>query len=171
MAAGLGAFHHKGVRQVAGAGQPFFADDGGGAGRRHNGHQLGAEFFLFLVAEIAQNFGQFRGKARAGKDDVRALHNGGAHQGGEVGQGDHDVDADDAVGDLARFFDFRGQGAAVGANRVLGHIRFAHADHCAGDNADAALGGHSGGEAMQGNADAHAALDDGSFGDKVADFK
>ena len=82
------------------------------------------------------------------------------HGVGIVLGGNHGVDGHKArtIGNLFCFFDLRRQGAAVGADRVFGKIRFPVAGVSGGDAPHAAAGRHGSGQPAQGNAHAHAAL-------------
>ena len=171
MAASLGAFHHKGVRQVIETGKPFFGNDGGGSGRGNNGDELSLELLLLFLAKLQQMARHFQRQTRAGENDVRLVFNGRAHHLAEGGQGHHDVDADDAVGKFTGLDNFIAQSAQIGFQRVFGHVRFFHADHGSGNNADAALIGDRRRKAGKRDTHAHAALDNGHFSREIADLQ
>ena len=168
VAAGLGAFHHEGVGQIVEAGEPFAGDQGRRAGGRDDGDQLGLELFLFFFAGLQEMLGHLQGQTGTGKDDVGTVFDGRAHHLAERGQRHHDVDADDALGLFPGLGQLLAQGAQVGFDGVLGHVGLFHPDHGSGDDADAALIGNSRGEAGKGNANTHAALDDGHFSGQVS---
>ncbi len=61
------------------------------------------------------------------------------------------------------------QGAAVGFDGVFGYVLFPETDQGPGNDADAALVGHGGGQVVKGNTYAHAALDNGQRDGFVTD--
>ena len=164
MTASHGTFHDKAIGHVAEVPQPLLGKNGRSPGRRDYRNQFGFKLFLLFFAQLKQMRGQIRRQAGAGEDDVNAVFDGGANELAEVGQGDHDVGAEQAGRLGARLLDFLFHGADVGARGILGHVGIEHADHGTGDDADAAFVGDCRGQPRQGYADAHAALDDGDAG-------
>ena len=171
MPASFGAFHHKGVRQVVEAGEPFFGDNRGGSAGGYNGNEFGFELFLLFLAELQKMARHVQRQSRAGKNDINLVFNGGAHHLRKRGQSHHDVDADDAGGELAGLDNLVAQGAQIRFQRIFGHVRLFHADHGSGNDADAALVGDSRRQAGQRYSHTHAALNDGHFGREIADFQ
>lgn len=168
MAAGLGALDHIGIRQVAETGQPLLGDDRCRTPGGDDGHELGLEFLFLFLAEFAQVPGHVERQARPGKDDVHLAFNGFAHHLAERGERHHDVDADDAAAEFAGLAYLVAERADVGLNGIFCHIRLPHADHGAGNDADPPLIGNGGSKPGEGDADAHAPLDDGNSGNKIA---
>ena len=115
--------------------------------------------------------GQFQRQARAGHHGVHARFHGGADGGGVVLRGDHGVDGYHACafGDRFCFLDLRSQRAVVGADRVTGKVRFPVARIGGGDAPHAAAGRHGPGQPAEGNAHAHAALQDGHLQLRLAE--
>ena len=118
-----------------------------------------------------QNFGQIHGQARSGKNDIRLFLYGGTREFRKRCQRHHDIDADNSVGSRAGLAQLGGQGALVGLNGILRYIRFFHADHGTGNNADATFLCYGGGKTGKRNTYAHTALDDGHFGAEITDVQ
>ncbi|VTR70720.1 hypothetical protein DESC_830037 [Desulfosarcina cetonica] len=162
--AGLGTFHDKGIGQVAVTLVPAFSDDRRGPARADDGYQAGTVAFF-------EKTGKIQWQSGAGEDQVDFLGDGGLDHLGEMGQGDHDVDADDPGGFLLGFSDFAGQGPTVGLQAVGGDILFGDAGHGAGDDADSAGIGYGRSQIGHGDPHPHATLDNWKATDQVADFK
>jgi len=81
---------------------------------------------------------QIQGEAGSGKNDVNAFGNSRLHQLGVVRQSYHDIDAENAAGELPGFGDLHLHRPDIRSQVVREEVRLRHADAGCGDNADAA---------------------------------
>ena len=157
VAAGLRPFDDDRVGNVAVVGQPLFAQEFRGTGRRDDRRQ-------FCAAALGEERRQVQRKPRTREDDVGLLGDGGLHHVGEVGHGDHDVDADDALRRFAGLAKLLLQPPDRGGAIVLRIVVIDRPETGRRDDADTALIGHGRCQARKGDAYAHTALNDGHGG-------
>ena len=164
VAAGLRPFDDDRVGNVAVVGQPLFAQEFRGTGRRDDRRQ-------FCAAALGEERRQVQRQPGTREDDVGLLLNGGFHHVGEVGHGDHDVDTDDAArlfAGLAQLFAQPPDARYVVVGRI---VAVNDTESGRGDNAHAAFVGDGRGQSRKRDADAHSALNDGRASQQIADFE
>ena len=157
VAARLGTLDHDGVGDVLIFREPFLAQDLRGARRRNDRSQFGLGVFREERRQVQR-------KPRTREDDVGLLGDGGLHHVGEVGHGDHDVDADDALRRFAGLAKLLLQPPDRGGAIVLRIVVIDRPETGRRDDADTALIGHGRCQARKGDAYAHTALNDGHGG-------
>ena len=152
MSARLAAFNDHKISGTAKGFGPAAQDQPGRSAAGYDGCQRHIGFF--------HQTGQLQREPGPRDDGVHSRLHRCFHGVGIVLGGNHGVDGHKAhtIGDLFCFLDLRRQGAAVGADRVFGKIRFPVAGVSSGDAPHAAAGRHGSGQPAQGNAHAHAAL-------------
>ncbi len=164
MPAGLRPFHDDGVRQVAVALVP----EAGDGGRRLFGGNDGGDLGAAALNQLRERAGQ----AGTGDDQVHLLPYRSQDQLLVVVGRRQEVDADDAAGSqLPGLSDLLLQASDVGRVVVGSEIRLHKAGLRAGDDADAAGVGNGSCQPRHGDADAHAALDDGDRDFDIANSK
>ncbi|MPM55262.1 hypothetical protein SDC9_102055 [bioreactor metagenome] len=84
---------------------------------------------------------------------------------------DHDVDSDGPRAQLSGFTDLAPEGPQVCCLAILIVVGFQQPDAVCGNDPDASVVRNGTGKGGERDADAHAALDDGSGGDQVTDFQ
>ena len=160
----LGSLDDDGIGDVVILREPFAAEQSCGTGRRDDGGQLGPR-------TLGEERGEVERKSRTREDDVGLLGNGRADHVGEVGHGDHDVDADDAASPLARLAQLLPEAPDAGLAVVLRIVVVDGSQTGRRNDADAALLGDRRGESRERNAYAHASLNDGDRSKQISDFQ
>ena len=164
VAARFGALDDDGVGNVPVLREPFPAQQFRGARRRNDRGQLGPR-------ALGQERRQVERQPGSREDDVGFLGDGRAHHVGEVGHGDHDVDADDAARGCAGLAKLLFQPPDRGRAVVFRIVVIDRPEAGRRDDADAALIGHGRSQARERHAYAHAALHDGHRGAQISDFQ
>ena len=154
VAACLGTLDYDGVGNVAVLREPLLAQHLRGTRRRNDRGQLGP-------GALREERRQVERKPGAREDDVGLLGDGRPDHIGEVGHGDHDIDADDAARSLAGFAKFLFQPPDRGGAVVLRVVVIDRPEAGRRNDADTALIGHGRCQARKGHSYAHTALNDG----------
>ena len=158
MSAGLGALQYHKVRDAVVVPVPELADQARGPSAADDGCQGGV-----ALRHLRRNGGQVLGEPRAADHGVHPRPEGGTDALGVLGGGHHGVDGHEtgALGQLLGVLHLALQSPEIGGLGVLLKIRLLEAAEGGGDGAHAAAGGHGSGQAVQADAHAHAALQNG----------
>ncbi len=161
MSAGLGSLDDDSVGHIAVLGEPLIAQHLGSSRRRY-------ELSLYALSKERR---QVERQACAREDDIGLFGYGRAHHVGEVGHGDHDIDADDAARRLTSLAQLLPEAVYARLAIILRIIAVYYTQAGRRNNADAALLRHGRSQSRKRYADAHAALYYGHAGYEISYFQ